>query len=147
MFRTIARYLLPLLLLSQASAAPAAASEPVFVPVYEVDFPDPFVIQHQGEFLAFSTNARGLNVPVALSGNLVDWQPARDAAGKPVDAMPGLAAWVKGGRTWAPEVMKVGTRWLLYYTAHHAARNKQCIGVASAADPRGPFGSQKSHAR
>lgn len=136
MLRLVSRFLLSLLLLG---TAPAAAAEPAFVPVYEEDFPDPFVVQHQGQFLAFSTNARGLNVPVAVSRDLTDWQPARDAAGKPIDAMPVLAPWVRKGRTWAPEVMKVGTRWLLYYTAHHSAQNRQCIGVAAAADPRGPY--------
>lgn len=136
MLRSVSRSLLPLLLFVPGAAA---AAEPVFVPVYEVDFPDPFVIQHGGEFLAFSTNSRGLNVPVAVSRNLTHWQPASDAAGKPIDAMPALAPWVKTGRTWAPEVMKVGNRWLLYYTAQHAGRNKQCIGVAAAADPRGPY--------
>ena len=119
---------------------PAAASaEPSFVPVYQVDFPDPFVVEHAGEFVAFSTNARGLNVPVAVSRDLVDWRPAADASGKPIDAMPELASWVEKGRTWAPEVMKVGDKWLLYYTARDRARDKQCIGIAVAADPRGPY--------
>lgn len=131
------RSLLALLLLAPIAAS--AAAEPAFVPVYEVDFPDPFVIQHQGEFLAFSTNSRGLNVPVAVSRDLIQWQPARDSAGKVVDAMPALAPWVEGGRTWAPEVMKVGDKWHLYYTARHAARDKQCLGVATAPDPRGPY--------
>ena len=50
-----------------------------------------------------------------------------------------LAPWVKEGRTWAPEVMQVGGRWLLYYTAHHAKRKVQCLGVAVADNPKGPF--------
>lgn len=128
-----------LLSLGLAAVGAAAAAEPAFVPVHEVDFPDPFVIEHQNEFLAFSTNSRSLNVPVALSRDLVDWRAATDAAGRPVDAMPDLAGWVQKGRTWAPEVMKVGDKWLLFYTARNAARKTQCIGLAVAADPRGPY--------
>ena len=122
-----------------ASVAAAASAQPAFVPVYEVDFPDPFVIEHQSEFLAFSTNSRGLNVPVAVSRDLTNWRPAGDSAGNALDAMPALAGWVEKGRTWAPELMKVGNRWLLYYTARDRARKVQCIGIASAASPRGPF--------
>ena len=53
--------------------------------------------------------------------------------------MPVLAPWVKEGRTWAPEVIEIGGRWLLYYTAHYRKKDIQCVGVAAAADPRGPF--------
>ena len=118
--------------------ASAAAAEPLFVPVYETDFPDPFVIEHQGEFIAYSTNSRGINLPIAVSRDLTEWAPAT-VGGRPIDGMPALAPWVEEGRTWAPEVMKVGDRWLLYYTARHGKRKTQCIGVASAANPRGPF--------
>jgi beta-xylosidase len=124
-----------------AGAASAATAEPAFVPVHEVDFPDPFVTEHKGEFLAYSTNSRGINLPIAVSRDLISWSPAMDPANprKALDGMPVLGAWAKVGRTWAPEVMKVGERWLLYYTAHDPKRKRQCIGVASAADPRGPF--------
>jgi beta-xylosidase len=46
---------------------------------------------------------------------------------------------VKPGFTWAPEVMKVGAKYLLYYTANHRAQDKQCLGVAVSDSPRGPF--------
>lgn len=120
-------------------APAAAAAQPAFVPAYEVDFPDPFVIEQQGEMLAFSTNSRALNVPVAVSRNLIDWRPATDSSGRAIDAMPVLAGWVQSGRTWAPEVMKIGNRWMLYYTARHRGRNTQCIGLAVAAAPKGPY--------
>ena len=53
--------------------------------------------------------------------------------------MPVLAAWVREGKTWAPEVQRVGTNYLLYYTADSRKLDRQCIGVAVAASPRGPF--------
>ena len=126
-------------LASLASAAPAA--EPAFVPVYEEDFPDPHIVAHKGEFLAYSTNSRGVNLPMLSSRDLVHWKPVEDPAtpGKRLDAMPVLASWVQEGRTWAPEVMEIGGRWVLYYTARDRKKKTQCVGVATAPDPRGPF--------
>lgn len=126
-----------------ALAAPglgAAAEEPLFVPVFQDDFADPFVIAHEGEYLAYSTN-RGVNLPMAASRDLVTWQRVNDANDpkKPHDAMPQLGTWAREGLTWAPEVMKVGGQWRVYYTARDKRKDKQCIGVASADNPRGPF--------
>jgi len=121
-----------------AGFSAAALAEPSFVPVYKDNFPDPFVVVNGGEFIAYATND-GINLPMVVSRDLVTWTPVGDSAGKRLDGMPVLAAWVKAGRTWAPEVMRVGNRWLLYYTASHRKKNVQCIGVASADNPRGPF--------
>ena len=127
--------------LSMLAPSAAAYADPLFVPVYREDFPDPHIIEHKGEYLAYSTNSAGINLPMASSRDLVSWTEVRDPArpGKRHDAMPELASWVKEGRTWAPEVIEVGGRWLLYYSAHHAKKDSQCVGVASSADPRGPF--------
>lgn len=121
--------------------AAAAAAEPPFVPVYRSDFPDPYLVEHQGEYIAYSTNSGGTNLPMIVSRDLIAWSQVMDPAApkKKLDAMPALAPWVKAGRTWAPEVLKLGDRWLLYYTANHRKRDLQCVGVAVASDPRGPF--------
>jgi beta-xylosidase len=121
-------------------AAPAAAPAPVHTPVFRQDFADPFIVEHKGEYLAYSTNS-GANLPIATSRDLVNWTLARDATrpGKPLDGMPQLGSWVRKGLTWAPEVLEVDGRWLLYYTARDQKRNLQCIGLAIASDPRGPF--------
>ena len=37
------------------------------------------------------------------------------------------------------EVIRIGNNWLLYYTAASAKKSMQCIGVAVAAGPKGPF--------
>ena len=127
-------------LLASLSAIAPAASEPSFVPVFETNFPDPHVVQHGGEYIAYATNA-GINLPMATSRDLVRWSLVMDPA-RPkqrLDGMPTLAPWVKEGFTWAPEVMKVGERWLLYYTANHRKRDVQCIGLAVADNPKGPF--------
>ncbi|HZW47017.1 MAG TPA: hypothetical protein VFF61_05790, partial [Microvirga sp.] len=64
--------------LSAASAASAADEPPPFVPVFEKNFPDPFVIVHQGRFLAYATNTDGANLPMAVSRDLVRWDNIRD---------------------------------------------------------------------
>lgn len=121
-----------------AAGASAVTAEPSFVPVYRDNFPDPFVLLHGSEFIAYATND-GINLPMLVSRDLVNWSQVRDSAGRRVDGMPTLAPWVKEGRTWAPEVMRVGNRWLLYYTAANRKRNVQCLGVAAADNPKGPF--------
>jgi len=137
-----------LLLLAAASGmlAPAAQSREndarPFVPVFTKNFPDPFILPHGGGFLAYATNADGgrANVQMARSTNLVDWALIEDG-GKLHDAMPVLPTWARGGFTWAPEVMQVGGRWLLYFSARERKSDLQCVGVAVASSPMGPFAS------
>jgi beta-xylosidase len=120
--------------------AAAATAEPSFVPVLKTNFPDAFVLRHGSEFLAYSTND-GANVPVAVSRNLTDWTVLTDPADpkRKYDALPHLGSWAKEGFTWAPEVLELNGRYLLYYTASDRHANMQCVGVAVAADPKGPF--------
>jgi beta-xylosidase len=58
--------------------------------------------------------------------------------------MPKLGSWAKEGFTWAPEVLQLGGKYLLYYTASDVRRNAQCIGVAVATDPLGPFVDERA---
>src|SRR5205085_3983886 len=125
-------------------AAPAAAlaqgpGEPSFVPVFKANFPDAFILPYGNGFIAYATND-GPNVPLAASKDLVHWSFVGDpATGKQRDALPKLGAWAKTGFTWAPEVIQLGNKYLLYYTASGRRENAQCIGVAVATDPLGPF--------
>src|SRR5437762_12396380 len=95
----------------------AASPSPSFVPVFSENFPDAFVLSHGSEFIAYSTND-GPNVPVATSRDLVHWSFATDpATGRKTDALPRLGSWAKPGFTWAPEVLQLSDRYVLYYTA------------------------------
>ena len=120
--------------------AGSALAAPSFVPVYQANFPDPFVLLAGSEFLAYATND-GINLPMASSRDLVHWAPVMDPAnpGKRLDGMPKLGAWAKEGFTWAPEVQRVGSKYVLYYTASNPKLDRQCVGVAVADGPRGPF--------
>lgn len=116
-----------------------ASAEPSFVPVFKEDFPDAFVLPHGSEFVAYSTND-GPNVPIAMSSDLIHWNFVGDpVTGKQRDALPTLGSWAKPGFTWAPEVLQVGNKYMLYYTASDRRKDAQCIGVAVASDPFGPF--------
>ncbi|RIQ11052.1 glycoside hydrolase family 43 [Jiangella rhizosphaerae] len=102
-------------------------------PVVDRDFPDPAIIEAGGTYHAYATNSPLGNVPVMTSPDLVSWEPAGDA-------MPVLAPWVTGGRTWAPEIAVHGPdRYVLYYTALGTASGRQCVGRAVASSPSGPF--------
>ncbi len=109
-----------------------------FVPVFTVDFPDPFLFEHDGRFLAYATNSGGsVNVQMAVSENLIDWRRIPDH-----DAMPDLPPWARSGFTWAPEVLKAQAGYVLYFSARHRESGLQCVGAATAEDPMGPFTSQ-----
>lgn len=120
--------------------AAAAVAEPSFVPALTQNFPDAFVLPHGAEFIAYSTND-GANVPVAVSRNLRQWTVLTDPSDpkRKYDALPHLGSWAKEGFTWAPEVLELNGKYLLYYTASARRENMQCVGVAVAADPKGPF--------
>lgn len=124
-----------------AACAASAGPQPI-VPVYRANFPDPFVLPHQGRYLAYATNAarNQANVQMAVSEDLVNWAPLKDR-GKLHDAMPVLPVWAERGWTWAPEVIRHGERYLLFFTAREKASGKQCTGVAESAGPLGPFTS------
>lgn len=116
-----------------------AVADPAPPPVAVVsslgDFPDPFVFADgRGGWLAVATNSGNRNVQMARSTDLQTWQALPDA-------MPQRAAWTANlpGLVWAPEVIALGNRWLLYYTARDAASNRQCIGVAESTQPEGPY--------
>lgn len=103
-------------------------------PVLRTDFPDPFVLEVDGVYYAYATNAAGKNIQVSRSTDLIHWD-------LPKEAMPGLPSWAKlgGSLVWAPEVMNIDERFVLYYTARDKASDKQCIGAATSEKPEGKF--------
>lgn len=124
------------------SASPAPAQQP-FAPALPTDFADPFVLPFAGRYYAFATNILEgrVNVPVAFSTDLSRWEMAADPS-HPTglrDALPNLPSWSRRGYTWGPEAMRIGNRFVLYFTAPNTRSNQQCIGVAVSADPRGPY--------
>lgn len=110
-------------------------------PVWDRDFPDPFVLRVGEDYWAFATNADGRNVQVLHSSDLARWT----ATG---EGLPRLPNWATPGRTWSPVVLDLagtGTqppadrRFVLYVAVRHAETNRQAIMTATAPDPAGPY--------
>lgn len=130
-------------LIASAAGSGAASAQQPNAPALRTDFPDPFVLPLSGGYYAYATNILDgrVNVPVAFSTNLSTWQLSADETNRTGyrDALPELPRWAERGSTWAPEVMRIGNRFVLYFTARHRGRGQQCIGAAVADHPRGPF--------
>lgn len=100
-------------------------------PVYAHDFPDPAALHVGRTFVVYATQGGGHNIQTATSTDLVRWTPGPDA-------LPALPGWASGD-TWAPEVIQVGARYVMFFVAHAADYGRQCIGRAEASSPSGPF--------
>jgi len=106
-------------------------------PVYPKDFPDPYVIYAGGQYVAYATGSNGLQLQMLTSRDLVNWSNVSDPITLPLWAVPGY--------TWAPGVVQLGGKFVMYYTARYLVTQKQCIGVATSSAATGPFldGSSK----
>lgn len=117
-----------------------------YPPVIRADFPDPFILEYGGEFLAYATNTETINVQMASSTDLTTWRFLwnEQQPSQLYDAMPDLPPWAKAGATWAPEVLQTPGGFVLYFTARHIDYGIQCVGAATSQSPRGPFTSNAS---
>lgn len=126
-----------------ACAPVSVASAAAIAPVLDLDFPDPFVLPVGDGLVAYATNTvRGgarLNVQMSRSTDGAHWST-------PVDAMPVAPRWAHPGEPdiWAPEVLRVGEHYVLYFSARHATITRPggltlCVGAAVADRPQGPF--------
>lgn len=98
-------------------------------PVYDRDFPDPFVLRHGGKFYAYATETRGYRFQVMESEDLVHWTHRGTAFTVP---------WAQA-HFWAPEVVYHRGRFYMTYSALNPQSNKHDIGIATADNPLGPF--------
>lgn len=99
---------------------------------FAYDFPDPFVVAADGGYYAYATNSAGGAVQLLRSADLRSWAFAGTA-------LSGVPAWAVPGATWAPAVLRRAGGWVLYYAVRDRASGRQCISVATAAGPTGPF--------
>jgi beta-xylosidase len=105
-------------------------------PVINMDFPDPDILQVGDTYYAYATNSGSTNIQMARSQDLVHWEYLNTA-------LPALPLWAKpqAGLTWAPDVTTGGgeTNYVMYFTSRDEVSDKQCIGIATADNPEGPF--------
>ena len=105
-------------------------------PVIDRDFPDPDVLRVGDVYYAYATNSGGVNIQVARSTDLVNWELLPDA-------LPRLPAWAAQdfGFAWAPEVTTFdGEQYVMYHVARY--QGVQCLGLAISESPEGPFEPQ-----
>ncbi|MGO8826840.1 MAG: glycoside hydrolase family 43 protein [Acidimicrobiales bacterium] len=100
--------------------------------VYPFDFPDPDVILVGQTYFAYATNSVAGNIQIIESTDLTHWT----AVG---NALPSLPTWAQAQYTWAPAVAFIGGTFVLYYAANVAGSGRECISVATASQPQGPF--------
>ncbi len=100
--------------------------------VYPFDFPDPDVVAFGHTYYAYATNSVAGNIQIISSTDLTHWASVGNA-------LPSLPGWARPDLTWAPSVTIANGAYLMYYTADFAPSGTQCISVASASTPQGPF--------
>jgi Glycosyl hydrolases family 43 len=105
--------------------------------VYPFDFPDPSVILVGQTYYAYATNSVGGNIQIIASTDLTHWT----AVG---NALPNLPAWATSNYTWAPSVAMIGGAFVLYYAVDVAGTDNECISVATASQPQGPFADRST---
>jgi len=131
---SLAACLAAVLLAGCAPSPPPASTPAPAAFLIDRDFADPDVIEANGSYVAFATNARGGNVQFATSEDLTHWE------GSLQDALPDLPTWASAGRTWAPDVsVAADGGYMMYFVATHTASEKQCIGAATSSTATGPY--------
>ncbi len=97
------------------------------------------MIAADGRYYAFSTNSRDHNVPVWESLDLKHWTDLGDAA-------PQLPSWAtSAGMTWAPSVIYLAGRYVMYLTVADNRSGRQCITTATSPNAAGPYTFLRTH--
>jgi GH43 family beta-xylosidase len=128
--------------LAFTSAAPVAQPPPAanpsapgqLVPSGE-NRSDAFLFLDQGRYYLYTSGTTVipfLNIPVSTTTDFIHWSA-------PIDAMKTLPAWAAEPYTWAPDVHRFGSEYVMYFTGYLKALDEQCIGVATGSTPLGPF--------
>lgn len=104
-------------------------------PVINYSLPDPTVIKGEDGYFYLYATEDIKNVPIHRSKNLVDW----DFVGTAFTKTTRPTFEPKGG-IWAPDINKIGKRYVLYYSMSVWGGEWTCgVGVAVANQPEGPF--------
>lgn len=91
------------------------------------DVHDPVLAYEDGKYYMFTT---GFGVGMMSSPDLKTWKPEK-APLDPIPEWPKTPVPAYGGHTWAPDIIKVGDKWYLYYSCSTFYQNISAIGVAT----------------
>jgi len=116
--------------------------------ILDRNLPDPAVLEVRGRYYLYSSQTGFATPPVSLTTSkgptLFRWN-------RTVAALKSVPSWAETGFTWAPDVRFIDGRYVMYFNAwaekslyFEAAESgfsqrAQCIGVATAGGPAGPF--------
>jgi arabinan endo-1,5-alpha-L-arabinosidase len=104
-------------------------------PVVATDCPDPAVVAvDEADGRRYYAVCTGGRFAIRTSRDLITWHDT-GAFILPSDKPPWAA---NGERNWAPELHRVGDRWIAYFTSVDQ-QDRLCIGTAVAASPTGPY--------
>ncbi len=111
-----------------------SVAPPFANPVVPFDCPDPGILALPDPEPIYYMVCTGGSFPIRRSHDLVHWEDTG------ASILPsGAPAWAaNGGRNWAPELHKVGDRFIAYYTSVNGS-DVLSIGAAWATSPLGPY--------
>lgn len=121
-----------------AQALPVPSAVTYQNPVIDYSLPDPTVIQgDDGYYYLYATeNIR--NLPIHRSADLVHWELLGSAFTEQT-----RPTFEPKGNLWAPDINKIGTRYVMYYSMSTWGGEWTCgIGIATSDRPEGPFEDQ-----
>lgn len=105
-------------------------------PIINSDFPDPSVIYVPGDgYYAFGTHDEFSptinNIQVCKSADMINWSEPEGALTEP-------PVWAKTcNKYWAPQIVKVGNEYRLYFAAEPDTKDGMCLALAVANEPHG----------
>ncbi|RYX81791.1 hypothetical protein EON83_22285 [bacterium] len=112
-------------------AAPAA--DTYTNPVLDADRPDPGLLRVGNTFYMLHTMGGVPAWPLYTSSDLTHWQFTKHLL-----TPENRPAWIKDA-LWAPEIHRVGSKFVLTFTAGSNTNKKLCIGMAFADKVDGPY--------
>lgn len=134
----------PLMLISESITLKALWEWKYFDnPVWQPILADPTIIRHEGIYYAYGTQDDGVwgtefglkYIPIIESSDLINWSYAGSVF---TGATRPFWGTLNAG-LWAPDIVKVGDKFMLYYSLSSWGDPNPGIGVASADHPKGPW--------
>lgn len=106
---------------------------------FEAGYPDvhdPVMAKEDSVYYIFNT---GVGIGMMSSTDMKTWKEEKSPL-DPIPTWPMESVPAYKGHTWAPDIVKVGDRWYLYYSCSTFGKNISAIGVATnkTLDPRSP---------